>query len=76
MGVVMHELLDALIIMLAALTGGAVGCLLTIGRYHWVAHQRAAHEEELVQSQDVLAAMALLRRVETRRNCGPHHPEE
>jgi hypothetical protein len=67
---------DALAIIVAVLAGGAGGSLLTIDRYHRVTKERAAYEEELAQSQDVLAALALLRRVRARRYRRPAPPEE
>ncbi len=68
--------LDALVVILAALAGGAGGSLLTIGHYHRIAKERAAYEEELAQSQDILAGLALLRRTQTRRHRQPSLPEE
>jgi hypothetical protein len=59
-----------LIMILAALVGGALGCLLTIGSYNRAARQRMAYEGELAQAQDVLTAMALLRRVRAGRHQG------
>ena len=53
-----------LIVGTAALAGAAAGSLLTIVHYNDAARRRAAYEEELVESRDLLAAMALLRRVQ------------
>jgi hypothetical protein len=58
------------VLILAALAGGVLGCLLTIGHYHRVGQVRAAYEAELAQSQDALVAMALLRRVRADRHQG------
>jgi hypothetical protein len=62
---------DGLSIILAALAGGAGGSLLTIHHYHRIEQDRAAYEEEAVQSQDVLAGLALLRRMRTDRRGRP-----
>jgi hypothetical protein len=58
------DFVDGLGIILAALAGGAGGSLLTIQHYHRVEQNRAAYEEA-AQSQDVLAGLALLRRMRT-----------
>lgn len=67
---------ELLVVILATFAGGLGGSLLTIDRYHRIANERAAYEEELAQAQDVLAGLALLRRMRTRNHRGPGHPED
>lgn len=67
---------DLLVVILATFAGGLGGSLLMIGRYHRIANERAAYEEELAQSQDILAGLALLRRTRTPSHRGPGHPDE
>lgn len=62
---------DGLRIILAALAGGTGGSLLTIQHYHRVERDHAAYEEEAAQSQDILAGLALLRRMRTDRRGRP-----
>jgi hypothetical protein len=68
--------LDGLVIILAMLAGGAGGSLLTIEHYHRIEKERAAYEEEAAQSQDVLAGLALLRRMRPDRHRKPWPPGE
>jgi type II secretory pathway component PulJ len=68
--------LDILIAILAALAGGAGGCLLTIDHYHQAAQRRTAAEQEVSQAWDLLAARALLRRVRADRRPDPGQREQ
>jgi hypothetical protein len=68
--------LNALVTILAALTGAAGGCLLTIVYYHRLAKERADYEEELARAQDILVGLALLHRMRARRHRPPCHPEQ
>jgi hypothetical protein len=65
------DLVDGLSIVLAVLAGGAGGSLLTIQHYHRIEQDRAAYEEEAARAQDVLAGLALLRRMRTDRRGRP-----
>jgi type II secretory pathway component PulJ len=60
----------SLVIVLAALAGGAGGSLVTIQHYQRIERDRAAYEEEAARYQDMLAGLALLRRVRRHRRTG------
>jgi hypothetical protein len=49
--------------MLAMFGGSAGGSLLTIEHYRRIADRHAAYEEEVAQSEDILAGQALVRRI-------------
>jgi hypothetical protein len=68
--------IDGLVIILATFAGSAGGSLLTVEHYHRSAKERAAYEEEVAQLQDVLAGLALLRRMRTDRRRKPCRPGE
>jgi hypothetical protein len=57
-------------IVVAALVGGAGGSLVTIQYYQRTERDQAAYEEEAARYQDMLAGLALLRRVGRHRRSG------
>jgi hypothetical protein len=57
-------------LVLALLTGCAIGILVTAAHYEQLALRRWAHEKEVAEGRDFYATLAMLRR-------GPaNHPEE
>jgi hypothetical protein len=68
--------IDGLVIILATFAGSAGGSLLTVEHYHRIAKERAGYEEEMAQSQEVLAGLALLRRTRTDLHWKPCRPGE
>jgi hypothetical protein len=50
-------------LMLALLTGGAIGVLVTAAHYEQLAFRRWAYEKEVADGREVHAALAMFRRI-------------
>jgi hypothetical protein len=57
-------------LVLALLTGCAIGILVTVGHYEQIALRRWTYEQELAEGRELDAALAMFRRIK------PDHPAD